>query len=87
MEDNETTFDQFYERIQKTTDALKTAKPEDFDGKDNVEVVIADKYKFTGVSYVQDFGLPNFFFHVTAAYAILRKEGAPVGKLDFLGAR
>ncbi|KAK3697085.1 hypothetical protein LTR37_017683 [Vermiconidia calcicola] len=57
MEDNETTFDQFYERIQKTIDALKTAKPEDFEGKDNMEVVIAEKYKFTGVGYVQDFGM------------------------------
>lgn len=39
----------------------------------------------TGLSYVQNFVLPNFFFHESMAYAILRKEGVPVGKFDYLG--
>lgn len=41
--------------------------------------------KFTGKSYVLDFAIPNFFFHVVAAYALLRKEGVDVGKGNFLG--
>ena len=41
---------------------------------------------FKGKSYVLEFAIPNFFFHVTTAYALLRKEGVPVGKIDYLGA-
>lgn len=41
---------------------------------------------FTAIKYVQNYLLPNFFFHHTAAYAILRNAGVPVGKKDFLGA-
>ena len=86
MEDNETTFAQFYERIQKTIDLLKTTNPDDFKGKESKEVsLFGGQRKMDAVTYLQTFGLPNFFFHVTTAYAILRKEGVPVGKLDFLG--
>ena len=41
---------------------------------------------FTGQSYLLGFALPNFFFHVTTAYAILRHEGVALGKMDYLGA-
>ena len=86
MEDNESTFEQLYERLQKTIDALKTAKREDFDGKENIEVpIMGGKFKFGGLTYLQVYALPTFFFHVTAAYALLRNQGVPVGKLDFLG--
>ena len=86
MEDNEKTFSEFYDRLQKTIDALNTAKPENFVGKEDAEVLMFNgKYKFTGLNYLQLFGLPNFFFHVTTAYDILRNQGVPVGKLDFLG--
>lgn len=86
MEDNETTYQQLIDRTQKTIDALKGAKAENFVGKEDQEVsLFQGKYKFTAVSYLQIFGLPNFFFHVTTAYDILRSEGVPVGKLDFLG--
>lgn len=43
--------------------------------------------KFTGLSYVNTFAVPNFYFHMCMVYAILRKEGVPVGKLDYLGRR
>jgi hypothetical protein len=94
---------QLIERVEKTIDAVKTAKPENFVGKEEKEVSLFNgKFKFTAVSYLQIFGtvslvwniiprllitpgLPNFFFHVTTAYGILRKEGVPVGKLDFIG--
>ena len=103
MEDTETTYQQLIDRVQKTVDAVKTAKPENFAGKEDNEVSMFNgRFKFTAVSYLQLFGelsrvrnkakrllimpgLPNFFFHVTTAYDILRKEGVPVGKLDFLG--
>ncbi|TKA80488.1 hypothetical protein B0A55_02322 [Friedmanniomyces simplex] len=86
-DDNETTFAQLHERIDKTLAFLKNAKPEQFEGKDDAEVVLktgAGEFKFTGVSYLQNFAIPNFFFHHMAAYAILRKEGVPVGKFDYL---
>jgi hypothetical protein len=41
--------------------------------------------KFTGADFLTGFALPNFFFHVTTAYALLRSVGAPIGKMDFLG--
>lgn len=59
MEDDETTYAQLYERLQKTIDALKTAKPENFEGKEDSEVVIkmpSRSLNFTGVSYLQTFG-------------------------------
>jgi len=42
-------------------------------------------YSFTGRGYVLDFALPNFFFHVTTAYDVLRHSGMPIGKMDYLG--
>jgi hypothetical protein len=41
---------------------------------------------FTGQQYLLNFGMPNFYFHVVAAYAILRHNGVPLGKADFIGA-
>lgn len=58
MEDNETTYAQLLERCEKTIEALKTVKPEDFDGKEGTEIVLfGGKYKFTGVTYLQRFGV------------------------------
>jgi hypothetical protein len=68
---------------------LKAAKREDFEGKEDVEVKFVTggvELVFTGLKYVQFFAVPNFWFHVVAAYAILRAKGVPVGKRDFLGA-
>ena len=69
----------------QTVDVLNSLKPADFEGKETVEVDLHG-HKHTGLSYLQVFGLPNFFFHITTAFAILRKEGVPIGKLDYLGA-
>jgi hypothetical protein len=84
MADDETTFPQLYERIEKTVKLLEAVDPKVFEGKETAEVEMRGT-KFTGQSYLLTFAIPNFFFHVTAAYAILRKEGVPVGKKDFLG--
>lgn len=90
--DEETTFDQLIARLDKTVDFLKAVPREAIDGKEEAEVVLAFPsitLNFKGLSYVLDFALPNFFFHETVAYALLRANGAPIGKTDFLsgGAR
>lgn len=89
MDDNETTMAQLHERIQKTLEVLKGAQREEFEGKHDVTVHIKNsrvERDFTAVQYLQSFALPNFFFHVTTAYAILRAKGVPLGKADYLGA-
>lgn len=53
--------------------------------KEVILVTRAGEQKFTGLSYVNTFAIPNFYFHMCMVYAILRKEGVPVGKLDYLG--
>lgn len=83
-EDEEKTFDELQVRITKTIDFLEALKREDFDAKEEIEVVFRDR-KFTGLSYVNVYALPNFYFHVVTAYNILRMKGVDVGKLDYLG--
>ena len=87
-DDNETTFEQLIERVDKTIAFIEKVGEEKFEGKAEEEVVLklpSGEYKFTGLSFLQTFSIPNFFFHHTTAYAILRKEGVPVGKWDYLG--
>ncbi|KAK4539243.1 hypothetical protein LTR36_000871, partial [Oleoguttula mirabilis] len=87
MEDDEATFAQLYARIDKTVAFLQGVPAESFTGTEETEVVLkgpVQEHKFSGLGYVQQYALPNFFFHESMAYAILRKEGVPVGKLDFL---
>lgn len=89
FEDNETTFAQTLERITKTIAFLESVPKEAFDNKEGTEVNIqagSKTWTFTGLNYVNDFVIPNFYFHLVTTYALLRKEGVPVGKLDFLGA-
>jgi hypothetical protein len=87
-EDTETTLAELKARVAKTLDFIKTIKPEQLQGAETREVVIQfpqGTLKFTGINYLTNFALPNFFFHVTTAYAILRKNGVDLGKRDFLG--
>lgn len=85
MEDNETTWAELKSRLERTVKLLEGAKPEDFVGKENIEVsLFGGRYKFTGIAYVQSFAVPNFYFHATTAYDLLRGKGVNVGKLDFL---
>jgi hypothetical protein len=88
MEDNETSFDELQARITKTIDFLKSVPREAIDGKEATPIVVKfgpTEMTFTGLNYAQGFAIPNFYFHVTTAYAILRSKGVPVGKQDFLG--
>jgi hypothetical protein len=89
MPDEEVTIADLKARIAKTIAVLESAPREGFDGKEDIEVEIktpSRSFIFTGKSYVLDFAIPNFFFHVTTAYALLRKEGVPLDKTDYLGA-
>jgi hypothetical protein len=85
--DDETTFDALLARIDKTVDFLKAVPRGAIDGKEEADVILAFPtvtLNFKGLAYVLDFALPNFFFHETVAYALLRANGAPIGKTDFL---
>ncbi len=86
--DEEKTFAELQVRIQKTIDYLKSVAPAQIDGSEAREIRFKagrNEYAFTGVQYLQGFAIPNFFFHVTVAYAILRHKGVEIGKMDFLG--
>lgn len=85
LPDNETTFPQLQERIQKTIDILEGIKEETMNASEEKEIVLPREIKLTGKEYLLKFAIPNFFFHVCMAYAILRKEGVDVGKNDYLG--
>jgi len=83
MADTETNFPEMYERIQKTLTVLETVKPEMVNGKESIEISFGDR-KFSGEDYVVKYALPNFYFHLVTAYSLLRMEGVPVGKNDYL---
>ena len=86
--DTETTFAELHERIQKTIDFMQAVPHDGFDGSESRHIVLkfpSSTFEFDGLSYLTGFVLPNFFFHVTTAYAILRHCGVPLGKADFLG--
>jgi uncharacterized protein len=89
MADTEKSFVELSERIAKTIAFLDTLKPERIDGRENAQIQVPvgrDAHRaMTGQSYLLDFVLPNFYFHVTTAYAILRHNGVPIGKRDFIG--
>jgi len=88
MADDETSFEQLQARIAATIAFLQAAPREAIDGQEGREVVLqtpGGDFPFTGLAFAQGFVLPNVFFHVTAAYAILRHKGVPLGKFDYLG--
>jgi hypothetical protein len=89
-EDTETTFDQLKARIAKTIVFVESIPPTAMDGTEEREVTltIAGKPRsFKGQQYLLHFALPNFYFHVTTAYDILRHKGVELGKRDFIAAR
>ncbi len=86
--DDEASFEDLQGRIARTIAFLEAAPADALTGKEDATVLFETASRsvtFTGLSYVQHFALPNFFFHVTTAYALLRHKGVPVGKMDFLG--
>lgn len=88
-EDNEQTFEQLQTRIETVLafiDSLDAAKFDDAATREIVTQAGTPKEKrFTGQSYLLNYGLPHFFFHTTTAYAIVRHNGVEVGKKDYIG--
>ncbi len=88
--DEEKSFAEVHERLGKAITYLSGFKPEDFDGAGEraIELKLGPRtVNFTGTEYIANFVLPNFFFHITTAYNILRASGVDIGKRDFLGDR
>ena len=87
-EDTETTFDQLQARIAKTVAYLETITPAQVDGSETKHITMQfgpTKHEFTGQDYLLKFVNPNFFFHISVAYSLLRHNGVELGKKDFLG--
>ena len=90
FEDTETTFPELIARIRKTVAYLETLKAGQIDGSEDRTVTLQMRGKsvtFQGLPYLLNHVLPNFYFHVTTAYDILRHCGVELGKQDFLGTR
>lgn len=88
FEDKEATFAELATRIDRTLEYLGTFSAGDIDGSEEREIVRpirGEPHRFTGINYLFQFALPNFFFHATTAYAILRHDGLAIGKPDFIG--
>jgi hypothetical protein len=87
IEDTETSFAELQARIAKVIAIVEGYKPEQIDGSEGREVSVKipnAELKFSGLDYVNQWAIPNFYFHVAAAYAILRANGIELGKKDFL---
>ena len=87
-EDTEQTFAELKARIEKTVEFIKTIKPAQVDGSEDKEIALrlgGQDVKFKGMQYLLGFAHPNFYFHVTTAYNILRHNGVEVGKKDYIG--
>jgi uncharacterized protein len=85
--DTETTFEQLHLRIAAVQTYLEGFKPEDFVGAEERKISLPwmqGKW-MTGAEYLTQFALPNFYFHVTLAYEILRHNGVPLGKIEYIG--
>lgn len=87
-EDNEQTFTEFQARIAKTLAFIDTLTPAQIDGSEERDITIQagpTTKEFKGQTYLLHYALPNFYFHVTTAYAILRHNGIELSKRDYIG--
>jgi len=87
-EDTEQTFEELKARIAKTIAFINSVKPAQVDGSEEREVVLkmrSGEVKFKGMQYLLGHALPNFYFHITTAYNILRHNGVEIGKRDYIG--
>jgi hypothetical protein len=86
--DDEKTFAEVQARVDKAISYMNTFKPEQYEGAETRAVELKfpqGTLSFNGKDYLLNFVLPNFYFHMTTAYAILRHNGVPLGKRDFVG--
>jgi hypothetical protein len=87
-EDTERTFPELKARIAKTLDFLQSVKAERVEGSEEKEIVLqmrSGERRYGALQYLLGHALPNFYFHVTTAYNILRHNGVELGKQDYLG--
>jgi hypothetical protein len=88
-EDTEATLDDLRARIRKTLEFIRSVPKEKFDGADQRDIELPmrgrEPLRFKGENYLRHFALPNFYFHATTTYALLRHYGVDLGKTDFLG--
>jgi hypothetical protein len=87
-EDNEQTFDELKARIAKTIAFVQSITAEQIDGSEDKEIVMKrgdNEIRYKGMQFLLGNALPNFYFHVTTAYDILRHNGVELGKRDYLG--
>ena len=87
-EDTEQTFAELKARIAKTIDFVESISAAKIEGSDDKEIVLqmrSGERRFKGMQYLLGHAYPNFYFHVTTAYNVLRHNGVEVGKADFIG--
>lgn len=87
-EDKEASFDDLRARVRLTIDYVQSFSPAQIDGSAGREIVVqlrSGELRFTGEEFLKHFATPNFYFHVTTVYALLRHAGVEIGKKDFLG--
>ena len=86
--DTESTFSELQDRITRTIVFLETITPHQVDGTEHNDITLkvgGKELHFKGQPYLLHFVIPNFYFHITIAYAILRHNGLDIGKADYLG--
>jgi hypothetical protein len=86
--DTETTYEELQARIAKTVAFLESFKEPQFEGSEDRQIVLKfphGEMTFSGADYLTGFVLPNLYFHTTTTFAILRHNGVPLGKMDFMG--
>ena len=89
-DDNETTIGDLRQRVQRTIEFVKSVAADQIDGSEERDISIPmrnrDPIHMKGEAYLNHWALPNFYFHVTTAYALLRHAGVEIGKGDYLDA-
>jgi uncharacterized protein len=89
FEDNETTMEELFARVRKTLEYIDSVPATALDGSEtrDIKIPLRDRtVEFQGLEFLQNWALPNFFFHHVTAYNLLRHNGVDVGKKDYLGA-
>jgi uncharacterized protein len=89
IENDEKSIADLVSRVDRSIDYVKSLKPAQIDGSEGREIVRqvrGKEVKFTGQNYLLHYALPNFYFHTTMTYALLREGGVEIGKPDFIGA-
>jgi hypothetical protein len=88
FEDSETTMDELVARVKKTIDYIDSVSPSALEGSESrdIKIPLRDRtVEFKGLAFLQNWAIPNFFFHCVTAYNLLRHNGVDIGKRDFLG--